>query len=222
MIVTSRPSLRTQTHLSYACTPSRLATCGAATKRVGVPMFEEHFGVGIQEAGEPSNGVGGTVRAVVVVPARHLVLVLVASHMRGDTDDRLVDVAVAETAPSIRGAVLDLVPQLQFEAFVAECWVPNSGLLVRVMEGDVVFVGRALGSSDGWHAAATGRGTCGRLRVDVIKDASGEPRVDEATTRLEQGVVVHSDVLLQGLESGAERGPSGGLGAESYNFRCDS
>jgi len=148
-------------------------------------MFEEHFGVGVQEVGEPSNGVGGTVRAVIIVPARHLALVLVASRVRGDADDRLMDVAVAETASSIRGTVLDLVPRLQLEAFVAECWVPDSGLLIWVMERDVIFVGRALGSSDGWHAAAAGRGTCGRLRVDIIEDASGEPCVDEATTCLE-------------------------------------
>src|SRR5712671_1952126 len=222
MIVTSRPSLRTQTHLSCTCAPSRLGTCSAATKRVGIPMLEEHFGVGVQEAGEPSNGVGGTVCAMVVVPARHLAFVLVASHVRGDADDRLVDVAVAETTPSIRGAVLDLVPRLQFEAFVAECWVPNSGIFIWVVEGNVVFIGRALGSSDGWHAAATGRGTCGRLRVDIIENASGEPRVDEATTRLEQGIIVHSDVLFQGLESRAKRGPSSGLGAEPYDFCCDS
>ena len=217
MIVTSRPSLRTQNPLELCL----LGTCGAAAKRVGVPMFEEHFGVGVQEAGEPSNGVGGTIRAVVIVPARHLALVLVASHMRGDADDRLVDVTVAETASSVRGAVLDLVPRLQFEAFVAECWVSDCGLLVWVMEGDIVFVGRALGSSDGWHATAAGRGTRGRLRIYVIEDASGEPRVDETTTCLEQGVVVHSDVLFQGLESCAERGASSSLGAEPYDFRCD-
>jgi len=90
------------------------------------------------------------------------------------------------------------------------------------MEGDIIFVGRALGSSDGWHAAAAGRGTRGRLRIYVIEDASGEPRVDETTTCLEQGVVVHSDVLFQGLESCAERGASSCLGAEPYDFRCDS
>ena len=159
---------------------------------------------------------------MMVVPARHLALVLVASHMRGDADDRLVDVAVAETASSVRGAVLDLVPRLQFEAFVAECWVPDGGLLIWVVEGDVVFIRRSLGSSDGWHAAPTGRGTRGRLRVDIIEDASGEPCMDKATTCLEQGIVVHSDVLFQGLEPCTERGASGGLGAESYDFRCDS
>src|SRR5712672_1831195 len=114
--------------------------CGTAAERVGVPMFEEHFGVGVQEAGEPSNGVGRTVRAVVVVPARHLALVFIASHMRGDTEDGFVDVAVAETTSPVRGAVLDLVPWLQLETFVAECWVSDSGLFVRVMEGDVVFI----------------------------------------------------------------------------------
>jgi len=40
-------------------------------------------------------------------------------------------------------------------------------------------------------------------------------------TRLEQGVVIHSDVLFQGLESRAECGALSGLGAEPYNFRCD-
>ena len=113
MIVTSRPSLRTQTHLSYTFRePSRLGTCGAATKRVGVPMLKEHLGVGVHEASEPSYGVGGAIRAVVVVPARHLTLVFVATHVRGDANNRLVDVAVTETASSVRGAVLDLMPGL--------------------------------------------------------------------------------------------------------------
>jgi len=112
MIVTSRPSLRTQTHLSYAFTSFSFGTCGAAAKRVGIPMFEEHLGVGVQEASESPHGVGGTVRAVVIMPARHLALVFVASHVRGDAEDRLVDVAVAKTASSVRGAVLNLVPRL--------------------------------------------------------------------------------------------------------------
>ena len=97
----------------------------------------------------------------------------------------------------------------------------DGGFLIRVMEGDVLFVGGALGSSDGWHAATAGRGTCGRLRVDVIEDASGEPRVDEATTSLEQGVVVHPNVLFQGFETHVERGASSGLRAEPHDFRCD-
>jgi len=87
MIVTSRPSLRTQTHLSYACEPSRFGTCGAAAKGVSIPMLEEHLGVGIHEASEPPNGVGGTVRAVVIMPTGHLALVLVASHMWGNAND---------------------------------------------------------------------------------------------------------------------------------------
>src|SRR5712671_1601500 len=191
MIATSRPSLRTQTHLSCTCEPSRLGTCGAATKRVGVPMLEEHFGVGVHEASEPPNGVGGAIRAVVVVPARHLALVLVATHMWGDANDRLVDVAVAEAASSVRGAVFDLVPRLQLKAFVTECWMPDGGLFVRVVERDVILVRRTLSSSDGGHATTAGRGTCGRLRVYIIKNASGEPCMDETTTCLEQGVVVH-------------------------------
>src|SRR5712671_6142402 len=101
----------------------------------------------------------------------------------------------AEAAFSVTGAVLDLVSGLQLEAFVTECWVSNSRLLIWVMQGDVVFVGRALSSSDCGHAAATGRGSCGRLRIYVVKNASGEPRMNEAATGLEQGVVVHPDVL---------------------------
>ena len=115
MIVTSRPSLRTQTHLSYTCDSSSLGTCGAATKRVGIPMFEERLGVGVHKVSESPYGVGGAVRAMVVVPTRHLALVLVATHVWGDADDRFVDVAVTETASSVRGAVLDLMPGLQFE-----------------------------------------------------------------------------------------------------------
>jgi len=45
--------------------------------------------------------------------------------------------------------------------------------------------------------------------------------VDETTTCLKQGVVVHPDVLFQGLEPCAERGVPSGLGAEPYDFRCD-
>src|SRR5712672_2524035 len=156
-----------------------------------------------------------------MVPAGYLALVLVATRVRGDAEDGLVASAVAEATFAIRRAVLDLVPRLQLEAFVAECWVSNSRLFIWVVEGDIVFVGRTLGPSDGWHATATGRGTRGRLQVNVVKNASGEPRMDETATGLEQGVVVHSNVLLQGLETRAERGASCGLGAEPHNFRSD-
>src|SRR5712671_4805730 len=142
-------------------------------------------------------------------------------HVWGDADDRLVDVAVAEATVSVQGAVFDLVPRLQLEAFVTECWVSDGGPFVRVVERDVILVRGTLSSSDGGHATTVGRGTCGRLQVYVMKDASGEPRVDETTTCLEQGIVVHSDVLFQGLESCAERGAPSGLGAEPYNFCCD-
>src|SRR5712672_1695638 len=132
MIVTSCPSLRTQTHLSYACDPSSLGTCGTTTEGVGVPMFEEHLGIGVHQAGEPSDGVSGTVCAVVVVPAGYFALVFVAAHMRGG--------AATEAALAIRGAILDLMPGLQFKAFVTECWVPDGRLFVRMVEGDIVFV----------------------------------------------------------------------------------
>src|SRR5712672_484973 len=91
-----------------ACT----CTCGAAAKGIGVPMFEERSGVGIHEACKPPKGIGGTVRPVVVVPARHLALVLCATHVRGDAKDGLVDVAVAETAAPNARAVLGLVVRL--------------------------------------------------------------------------------------------------------------
>jgi len=92
MIVTSRPSLRTQTHLSYVGEPSRFVACGAAAKSVGIPMFEEHLGVGIHEACEPPNGVSRAIRAVVVVPAGYLAFVLVATHVRGDANDGLMGI----------------------------------------------------------------------------------------------------------------------------------
>src|SRR5712671_6536211 len=158
---------------------------------------------------------------MVVVPARHLALVLVAARVRGDAEDGFMGSAVTEAALAVRGAVLGLVSRLQLEAFVTECWVSNGRLFIWVVEGDIVFVRRALCSSDGWHAAATGRGSCGRLRVDIVKNASGEPRVDEMSTGLEQGVVVHPDVLFQGLEARIEHGASCGLGAEPYDFRSD-
>src|SRR5712675_1775925 len=116
MIVTSRPSLRTQTHLSQTRELSKFGrsacTRGTAAKGVGVPVFEELTGVGVHEACKPPKGVSGTIRPVVVVPARHLALVLRATHVRGDTEYGLVNVAVAEaTAPIVR-AVLDLVVRL--------------------------------------------------------------------------------------------------------------
>src|SRR5712675_2268831 len=114
------------------------------------------------------------------------------------------------------------MPRLQFEAFVAERWVSNGRLFIRVMEGDVVFVGRALSPSDGWHAAAASRGACGRLRIDVIEYTSGEPRMDETSAGLEQGVVIHSYVLFQGLEARTIRGAPCGLCAEPYNLCGDS
>jgi len=224
MIVTSRPSLRTQTHLSQTYELSKLGTCtcGTAAKGIGVPMLEERSGVGVHEVCKPPKGVSGTVRPMVVVPARHLALILHAAHVWGDAEDGLMGVAVTEATAPIVQAVLDLVVRLQFEAFVTECWLSRRGPLVRVVEGDVVFIGRALSSSNSWHAATADRGTGGRLRVDIIEDASGEPRVYETATGLEQGIVVHSDVLFQGLETCVERGTSGGLRAESHDLCCDT
>src|SRR5712671_1248115 len=116
MIVTSRPSLRAQTHLSQTRELSKsdrgACTCGTAAKGVGVPMFEERTGVGIHEVCKPPKGVSGTIRPVVVVPARHLALVLRATHVRGDAEDGLVDVAVAEATTPIVRAVLGLVVRL--------------------------------------------------------------------------------------------------------------
>src|SRR5712671_1891779 len=116
MIVTSRPSLRTQTHLSQTCELSkfdrRACARGTAAKGVGVPMFEERARVGIHEACKPPKGVSGAVRPMVVVPARHLALVLRATHVRGDAEDGLMDVAVAEATVPIARAVLDLVVRL--------------------------------------------------------------------------------------------------------------
>jgi len=98
--------------LSHTCELSKLGTCGAAAKGVGVPMFEERTRVGIQEACKPPEGVGGAVCAVVVVPAGHLALVLATTHVRGDAEDGLMNVAVAKATMPIRGAVLDLVAGL--------------------------------------------------------------------------------------------------------------
>ena len=88
-----------------ACT----CTCGVAAKGVGVPVFEERAGVGIHEACKPPKGVSRAVRPVMVVPTRHLALVLRATHVRGDAEYRLVDVAVAEATLPIIRAVPDLV-----------------------------------------------------------------------------------------------------------------
>src|SRR5712671_3402749 len=103
MIVTSRPSLRTQTHLSYACDSSSFGFCGATTKRVGVPVFKEPLGIGVHESSEPPDGVGGTVRAVVVVPARYFALVFVAAHVRVGANDGFVGGGATEAALAVRG-----------------------------------------------------------------------------------------------------------------------
>jgi len=122
---------------------------------------------------------------VVVVPARHSALVLIATHVRGDASHGLMGVAVAETAVSVARTIFDGVVGLQFEAFVTECWLTERGLLVWVVEGDVVFVRRALSSSDGGHTSLSDGGTGGWLRIDVVKNASGEPRMDETAMGLE-------------------------------------
>ena len=75
-------------------------------------MFEERAGVSIHEACKPPKGVSGTIRPMVVVPARHLALVLRATHVRGDAEDGLVDVAVAEATTPSAWAVLGLVVRL--------------------------------------------------------------------------------------------------------------
>jgi len=109
MTVTSCPSLRTQTHLSQASMLSKLDACGAAAKGVSVPMLKKCCRVGVQEAGKPSNSICRTIGAVMVVPAGHLALVLIATHVRGDADHGLMDVTVTKAAASITGAVLNLV-----------------------------------------------------------------------------------------------------------------
>ena len=100
---------------------------------------------------------------------------------------------------------------MQLETFITECRASDCCLFIWVVKGDVIFVGRALGSTDGWHAAATGRGASGRLQVDIVKNVSGEPHVYETATGLEQCIVVHLDVLFQGLEMCVVRGTSGSL-----------
>jgi len=66
-------------------------------------------GIVTQEVGKPPNGICGTVGAVVVVPAGHLALILVAAHVWSDADHGLVNVAVTKTATPITGAVPNLV-----------------------------------------------------------------------------------------------------------------
>ena len=75
-------------------------------------MLEECAGVGIHEACKPPKGVSGTVRAVVVVPARHSALILRAVHVWSDAEDGLVDIAVAEATAPDAWAVPGLVVRL--------------------------------------------------------------------------------------------------------------
>ena len=112
MIITSRPSLRTQTHLSQTCKFSKLDTCGAVAKCISVPMLKECCGVDVQEAGKPPNSVCGAISTMEVVPAGDLALVLIATHVRGDANHGLVDIAVTKATVPIARAVLDLVVRL--------------------------------------------------------------------------------------------------------------
>jgi len=130
--------------------------------------------------------------------------------------------AVAETTLPIARAVANLVVRLEFEALVAECWLAGGWSFVQVVEGDVVFVGRALSSSHHGHVSAMNWGTRGRLQINVVENARGEPRVDQVVTGLEQCVVVHPNVLFQGLEACCVRCAPGSLGSEAYNFRGDA
>jgi len=75
-------------------------------------VLEEQARVGVHEACEPPNGIGGTVRAMVMMPARHLALVFRAMHVQGYAYNGFVDVAVAEATAPVARAVLDLVVQL--------------------------------------------------------------------------------------------------------------
>ena len=59
-------------------------------------MFEECPRVGVQESGKSPDGFGGTICAVMMVPARYLALVLVATRVRDGAEDGLVTSAVAE------------------------------------------------------------------------------------------------------------------------------
>ena len=100
--------------MSQTCKLSKLGTCtcGTAAKGISVPMFEECSGVGVYEACKPPNGICRTVAAVIMVPARHLALVLRATHVRGDAEYGLVYVAVAKATAPVTRAVLDLVVRL--------------------------------------------------------------------------------------------------------------
>ena len=97
--------------MSQTCELSKL-TCSAAAKGVSVPMFEECSGVGVHEACKPPNCICRAVAAVMMVPARHSALILIATHVRGDAKDGLVDIAVAEATVPIARAVPDLVVRL--------------------------------------------------------------------------------------------------------------
>ena len=152
---------------------------------MGIPMLEECAGVGVQEAGEPPYCVCGAISSMVVVPARHFALVLRAVHVRRDTEDRLMIGAATKAALSITWAVTDLMVGLEFKAFITECGLVGGWSFVRVVEGDIIFVGRALCSSHRGHASTANWGTGGRLRINVIKNTSGEPCMYEMVTGLE-------------------------------------
>jgi len=122
---------------------------------------------------------------MMVVPARHFALILCAAHVRCDTEDGLVVGASTKAALSITWAVTDLMVGLKFKAFVTECRLVGGWSLIRVVEGDVIFIRRALCSSLRGHVSMANWGTGGRLRINVIKNTSGEPCMYEMVTGLE-------------------------------------
>ena len=91
-----------------------------------------------------------------------------------------------------------------------------------MVERDIVLIRGTLCPSNGWHAVMTDWWTGGRLRIDVVEYASGEPHMYETAMSLEQGIVVHSDVLLQGLKAHVESGVLAGLRTESHDLRGDA
>ena len=82
--------------MSQTREPSQLDTCGATTEGLGIPLFEECSGVGVQETVKSPNGICGAVCAMVVMPTGHFTLIFVALHVRGGAKDGLVDVTVGE------------------------------------------------------------------------------------------------------------------------------
>jgi hypothetical protein len=100
-------------------------------RRVRRPTFEGFGGPEAHEAEDAGGGFGGTDGPVVVVPAGHDALELLAAEVWGDAREGLVLVAGAKETMPVVWAVAGAMVGGCLEAFVAELWGGEQGSSIR-------------------------------------------------------------------------------------------